>query len=55
MAAARKQMKKKLLEERADKKAFDFTPEAEKKELSGSEDEVREGELGHPDSYRSWF
>lgn len=53
MAAARKQMKKKLLEERADKKAFDFTPEVEKKELSGSEDEVREGELGHPDSYRS--
>uniref|UniRef100_A0AAX7T8Y2 XLR/SYCP3/FAM9 domain-containing protein n=1 Tax=Astatotilapia calliptera TaxID=8154 RepID=A0AAX7T8Y2_ASTCA len=44
MAAARKQMKKKLLEERADKKAFDFTPEAEKKELSGSEDEVREDE-----------
>uniref|UniRef100_A0A668RCS4 XLR/SYCP3/FAM9 domain-containing protein n=1 Tax=Oreochromis aureus TaxID=47969 RepID=A0A668RCS4_OREAU len=44
MAAARKQMKKKLLEERTDKKPFDFTPEPEKKELSGSEDEVREDE-----------
>uniref|UniRef100_A0A3Q0RJ25 Synaptonemal complex protein 3 n=1 Tax=Amphilophus citrinellus TaxID=61819 RepID=A0A3Q0RJ25_AMPCI len=44
MAAARKQMKKKHLEEKADKKVFDFIPEDEKKELSGSEDEVREGE-----------
>uniref|UniRef100_A0A3Q0RJ15 Synaptonemal complex protein 3 n=1 Tax=Amphilophus citrinellus TaxID=61819 RepID=A0A3Q0RJ15_AMPCI len=44
MAAARKQMKKKHLEEKADKKVFDFIPEDEKKELSGSEDEVREDE-----------
>ncbi|XP_030588048.1 synaptonemal complex protein 3 [Archocentrus centrarchus] len=44
MAAARKQMKKKHLEEKADEKVFDFIPEDEKKELSGSEDEVREDE-----------
>lgn len=42
MATARRQMKKKHPEEKPDKKVFDFT-EDEKKELSGSEDEVREG------------
>ncbi|KAM4733605.1 synaptonemal complex protein 3 [Anableps anableps] len=42
--AARKQMKKKLLEDKTEKNVFDFTAEVEKKELSGSEDEVREDE-----------
>ncbi|XP_019946061.1 synaptonemal complex protein 3 [Paralichthys olivaceus] len=41
MAAARKQVKRKQAEEKCDKKVFDFTEE-EKKEMSGSEDEVRE-------------
>ncbi|XP_069028873.1 synaptonemal complex protein 3 isoform X1 [Embiotoca jacksoni] len=41
MATGRKQMKKKHVEEKTDKKVFDFTGEDEKKELSGSEDEVR--------------
>lgn len=45
MATGRKQMKKKHPEEKTDKKVFDFTQEEEKKELSGSEDEVREGML----------
>ncbi|KAI3370951.1 hypothetical protein L3Q82_023503 [Scortum barcoo] len=47
MAAARKQAKNKLTEEKPDKKdkkVFDFTEEEEKKELSGSEDEVRQDE-----------
>ncbi|XP_013878446.1 synaptonemal complex protein 3 [Austrofundulus limnaeus] len=44
MATGRKQMKKKHLEEKTDKKVFEFTEEDEKKELSGSEDEVREDE-----------
>uniref|UniRef100_A0A3B4WN92 Synaptonemal complex protein 3 n=1 Tax=Seriola lalandi dorsalis TaxID=1841481 RepID=A0A3B4WN92_SERLL len=44
MATGRKQMKKKHPEEKSDKKVFDFIVEDEKKELSGSEDEVREGE-----------
>lgn len=43
MATGRKQMKKKYPEEKPDKNVFDF-PEDEKKELSGSEDDVREGE-----------
>lgn len=42
MATGRKQLKKKHLEEKSDK-VFDFTQEAEKKELSGSEDDVRGG------------
>ncbi|XP_038563003.1 synaptonemal complex protein 3 isoform X2 [Micropterus salmoides] len=42
MATARRQMKKKHPEEKPDKKVFDFTQEDEKKELSGSEDDVRE-------------
>ncbi|CAJ1055826.1 synaptonemal complex protein 3 [Xyrichtys novacula] len=42
MASARKQMKKKVPEEKADKKVFDFNEEDGKKEMmSGSEDEVR--------------
>lgn len=45
MATGRKQMKKKHLEEKTDKMVFEFTQEDEKKELSGSEDEVREGML----------
>uniref|UniRef100_A0A3B4VFR7 Synaptonemal complex protein 3 n=1 Tax=Seriola dumerili TaxID=41447 RepID=A0A3B4VFR7_SERDU len=44
MATGRKQMKKKQPEEKSDKKVFDFIVEDEKKELSGSEDEVREDE-----------
>ncbi|KAM4553239.1 synaptonemal complex protein 3 [Fundulus diaphanus] len=44
MATARKQIKKKLLEDKTEKKVFDFSPEHEKKELSGSEDDVREDE-----------
>ncbi len=44
MATARRPMKKKHPEEKSDKKVFDFTEEDEKKELSGSEDEVRAGE-----------
>lgn len=35
-------MKKKRPEDKSDK-VFDFTEEDEKKELSGSEDDVREG------------
>lgn len=38
-------MKKKHPEEKPDKKVFDFTEEDEKKELSGSEDDVREGKF----------
>ena len=45
-------MKKKHPEEKSDKKVFDFTEEDEKKELSGSEEDGREGEykvtLGSP-------
>ncbi|MED6271807.1 hypothetical protein CHARACLAT_024113, partial [Characodon lateralis] len=44
MATARKQMKKKLVEEKTEKRVFDFTPEDEKKELSASEDDTREDE-----------
>nr|XP_046249106.1 synaptonemal complex protein 3 [Scatophagus argus] len=44
MATARRQVKKKHPEEKPEKKVFDFTPEDEKKELSGSEDDVREDE-----------
>ncbi|XP_076589837.1 synaptonemal complex protein 3 [Chaetodon auriga] len=44
MATARRQMKKKLPEDKTDKKVFDFTEEDEKKGLSGSEDDVREDE-----------
>lgn len=43
MATGRKQLRKKHMEEKPDKKVFDFTQEDEKKELSGSEDDVREG------------
>lgn len=43
MATARKQLKKKLPEEKADKNVYDFCEEDEKKVLSGSEDDVREG------------
>lgn len=46
MATGRKQLRKKHLEEKPDKKVFDFTEEDEKKELSGSEDDVRESKLG---------
>lgn len=45
MATGRKQMKKKHLEEKMDTKVFEFTQEEEKKDLSGSEDEVRAGML----------
>ncbi|XP_070687393.1 synaptonemal complex protein 3 [Pempheris klunzingeri] len=44
MATARKQMKKKQSEEKADKKVFDFIQEDQKKELSGSEEDAREDE-----------
>ncbi|KAG7232221.1 hypothetical protein INR49_009414 [Caranx melampygus] len=44
MAMGRKQMKKKHPEEKADKTVFDFSVEDEKKELSGSEEDVRESE-----------
>lgn len=43
MATARKQLKKKLPEEKADKNVYDFGDEDAKKVLSGSEDDVREG------------
>lgn len=36
-------MKKKHPEEKPDKKVYDFIQEDGKKELSGSEDDVREG------------
>lgn len=39
--AARRPTKKKNPEEKTDKKVFDFSPEDEKKELSGSEDDSR--------------
>lgn len=42
MATARKPLKKKLSGEKADKNVYDFG-EGEKKELSRSEDDVREG------------
>uniref|UniRef100_A0A8C2X365 Synaptonemal complex protein 3 n=1 Tax=Cyclopterus lumpus TaxID=8103 RepID=A0A8C2X365_CYCLU len=44
MSAGRKVMKKKHPEEKMDKKVFDFITEDEKKELSCSEEEVREDE-----------
>ena len=44
MAAVRRQIRKKLLEEKMEKQVFDFHDEDEKKELSGSEDDIREGE-----------
>ncbi|XP_041852153.1 synaptonemal complex protein 3 isoform X1 [Melanotaenia boesemani] len=44
MASGRRQLKKKHLEEKPDKKVFDFTQEDDKKELSASEDEAREDE-----------
>lgn len=42
MAAARKQLKKKLSGEKADKNVYDFGEDV-KKELSESEDDVGEG------------
>lgn len=42
MATIRRQIKKKRPEEKTDK-VFDFTEEDEKKELSASEDDIREG------------
>uniref|UniRef100_A0A3Q3JHF8 XLR/SYCP3/FAM9 domain-containing protein n=1 Tax=Monopterus albus TaxID=43700 RepID=A0A3Q3JHF8_MONAL len=44
MAPGRKLMKKKHTEEKLNKNVFDFTPEDEKKELSGSEEDGREAE-----------
>ncbi|XP_023152064.2 synaptonemal complex protein 3 [Amphiprion ocellaris] len=44
MATARKQKKKKLLEEKSKKDVYDFTEEDVKKDLSGSKDEAREDE-----------
>ncbi|XP_068452415.1 synaptonemal complex protein 3-like [Clinocottus analis] len=41
MSTGRKVLKKKHTEEKMDKKVFDFITEDEKKELSGSEEEVR--------------
>uniref|UniRef100_A0A3B4Z932 Synaptonemal complex protein 3 n=1 Tax=Stegastes partitus TaxID=144197 RepID=A0A3B4Z932_9TELE len=43
MATGRKQVKKKLLEEKSNQDVYDFTAEVEKKDLSGSEDEARGG------------
>uniref|UniRef100_A0A3B5M9X0 Synaptonemal complex protein 3 n=1 Tax=Xiphophorus couchianus TaxID=32473 RepID=A0A3B5M9X0_9TELE len=42
--AARKQMKKKVLEEKTEKNVYDFPAGDDKKELSGSEDDIREDE-----------
>uniref|UniRef100_A0A3Q1FT54 Synaptonemal complex protein 3 n=1 Tax=Acanthochromis polyacanthus TaxID=80966 RepID=A0A3Q1FT54_9TELE len=42
MATGRKQIKKKLLEEKSKKDVYDFTEEDVKKDLSGSDDEARE-------------
>uniref|UniRef100_A0A3P8RPJ1 Synaptonemal complex protein 3 n=1 Tax=Amphiprion percula TaxID=161767 RepID=A0A3P8RPJ1_AMPPE len=47
MATARKQKKKKLLEEKSKKDVYDFTEEDVKKDLSGSKDEAREGKLAN--------
>ncbi|KAE8289305.1 Synaptonemal complex protein 3 [Larimichthys crocea] len=44
MATARRQVKRKQPEEKAEKNVFEFTEEGEKKELSGSEDEARADE-----------
>ncbi|XP_070763823.1 synaptonemal complex protein 3 [Enoplosus armatus] len=44
MATGRRQVKKKHPEDKSDKNVFDFTEEDEKKELSGSEEDVREDE-----------
>ncbi|XP_015239278.1 PREDICTED: synaptonemal complex protein 3 isoform X1 [Cyprinodon variegatus] len=44
MATARRQLKKKRMDDKTEKNAYDFTPEDEKKELSGSDDDVREDE-----------
>ncbi|XP_029379814.1 synaptonemal complex protein 3 isoform X1 [Echeneis naucrates] len=49
MATGRRQMKKKLLDDKTDLKVFDFTEENEKRELSGSEDDVREDESNMAD------
>lgn len=38
-------MKKKHMDEKPDKKSFEFTQDDEKKEFIGSEDEVRDGML----------
>lgn len=43
MTTPRRQMKRKEPEAKADSKVFDFTDEGGKKELSASEDDVREG------------
>lgn len=43
--AARKQMKKKVLEEKTEKNVYDFPAGDDKKELSGSEDDIREGKV----------
>lgn len=45
MATARKQLKKKLPAEKVDKNVYDFG-EDEKKELSASEEDLREGKSG---------
>lgn len=49
MATARRQLKKKRMDDKTEKNAYDFTPEDEKKELSGSDDDVREGKLADSD------
>lgn len=45
MATRRKIMKKKHPDEKCELKVFDFTHDDVKKELSGSEDDGRDGEL----------
>lgn len=51
MSTSRRQVKKKHTEEKVDNKAklalFDFTEDDEKKELSGSDEEVREGNMAN--------
>uniref|UniRef100_A0A3Q1FNQ4 Synaptonemal complex protein 3 n=1 Tax=Acanthochromis polyacanthus TaxID=80966 RepID=A0A3Q1FNQ4_9TELE len=54
MATGRKQIKKKLLEEKSKKDVYDFTEEDVKKDLSGSDDEARESKLGNV-SYGYFF
>lgn len=48
MATGRKQLRKKHVEEKSEK-VYDFIEEDEKKGLSGSEDDVREGRR-----WRNW-
>lgn len=51
MAPGRKPLKKKLPEEKAGKNVFDFTQEDEGKNLSGTEDDIRQGMVREGDKF----